>query len=255
LPNRTWRNAWRGIHSASEVLHPPLRQVDVRLGDRTRVLLDGVQQNQQVVRPLIQQAVASARKSDAELEQLGVYLRGDWKPRAAARPALGGSGTRRRTPRSLPAAWRAGLRGTRGPARCASCTGSRRLAFARARGQRMERSGGPTTNVPSFTIACRGAATSFGARSSSRCPRAGSAPREARSGRSGSPHAGSWTTRVSWAPRAARRPVQRSSVAQISRSASQDRDASAATETIRGRFPQRSGLRRLAMIVQLCCLR
>jgi hypothetical protein len=68
------RSTRSSIHPLTEVLEPLLRDVDVRLGERAGPLLDGVEEDEEVARSLVQDPVEVPPVVAAELPQLAIDL-------------------------------------------------------------------------------------------------------------------------------------------------------------------------------------
>jgi hypothetical protein len=69
------------VHALLEISHPPLRQSLLRGRHRSRVLLEGVQQDDQVPGSLIENPGPRVGEPDSQLAQLSLDLRTDWKLR------------------------------------------------------------------------------------------------------------------------------------------------------------------------------
>jgi hypothetical protein len=71
----TWRSARSSVHPLPEVLEPRLGDVDVRLWQLARPLLDGVEEDEQVPRPLVQDPIEVSPVVATKLAELAIDLR------------------------------------------------------------------------------------------------------------------------------------------------------------------------------------
>jgi hypothetical protein len=82
----TGRSGRSSVHPLPEVIEPRLGDVDVRLWQQTRPLLDGVEEDEQVARPLVQDPIEVSPVVATKLAELTIDLRtvGKGKGRIAA---------------------------------------------------------------------------------------------------------------------------------------------------------------------------